>query len=247
MLEAYEKVSMNITLITSFNQTYYDLIGKDSVESVLKYWPTHINFRCYIEQMPVLDHARIQCVDYSELGQEYEKFQQSLQSRSTKKFAKKAWSTIHAMNSVKSGWIVWLDADTITQQTITSSLIDQILIPEKVCTYLGVTYNSRKDGTPGHWLVPETGFYAINTEHRDFVNFRWEYSRRYLEQDFSDLRRSYDNDVFGAALIHSGNRGLDLCSKLQKPYKTPLKHTMLGPYLKHWKAKHSKKTYADLQ
>jgi hypothetical protein len=40
---------MNIEVITSFNQNYYDLIGKDSVDSWLKYWPKELSLTCYVE------------------------------------------------------------------------------------------------------------------------------------------------------------------------------------------------------
>lgn len=238
---------MNIQVITSFNQTYYDLIGKDSVDSFLQFWPEDVNLICYTEEMPPIIHNRIQCIDYTAFDADYFQFQESTYNQSTKKFAKKAWSTMHAMDTVTNGWIIWLDADVITQQPLTHNLLGQILFANRSCAYLGVTYHTRKDGSPGKWLVPETGFAAINTQHADFQAFRAEYRRRYIEQDFADLRRAYDNDVFGAALLHSGNNGFDLCRYLKKPYKTPLKHTILGPYLEHWKAKHSKKAYADCQ
>jgi hypothetical protein len=36
----------------------------------------------------------------------------------------------------------------------------------------------------------------------------------------------------------------DLCTVFQKGYKTPLRHTVLGEYLIHHKAKHSKAEYS---
>jgi hypothetical protein len=37
----------------------------------------------------------------------------------------------------------------------------------------------------------------------------------------------------------------DLCAGFLKPYKTPLPHTVLGKYLIHFKAKHSKAEYGQ--
>ena len=110
--------------------------------------------------------------------------------------------------------------------------------------YMGVTYTSDKAGNAGNWLVPETGFFAVNTQHEDFAAFRAEYCRRYHERDYADLRRFYDNDVFGAALVAVPTAQVfDLCESFGKKYKTPLRHTILGDHLIHYKAKHSKAEY----
>jgi hypothetical protein len=88
--------------------------------------------------------------------------------------------------------------------------------------------------------------FAVNTQHADFSAFRAEYCRRYHERDQTGLRRYYDNDVFGAALLSVPDASvLDLCAKFKKSYKTPLRHTILGDHLIHYKAKHSKAEYVQ--
>ena len=68
----------------------------------------------------------------------------------------------------------------------------------------------------------------------------------YRERDRSGLRRFYDNDVLGAAVQSVSNAThRDLCAGFEKPYKTPLPHTILGQYLIHYKAKHSKAEYSQ--
>lgn len=237
---------MNITTITTFNQPYYDLIGRDCINSWLRYWPEHLVLTCYTEDMQLIPQPRINIVDYNCFDQRYDRIQNTLE-KASKKFAKKAWSFIHAMENIEQGWLVWIDADVITHQSIDQNLLRTILKPTNLSTYLGVHYDTMKNGINGSWLVPETGFFAVNSDHPRFNVFREEYIRRYVENDFSGLRRSYDNDVFGAALQVAGAQVFDLCATLDKPYKTPLRHTILGPYLKHWKAKHSKQAYAKRQ
>jgi hypothetical protein len=108
---------------------------------------------------------------------------------------------------------------------------------------MGVMYYADKSGNPGLWFVPETGFFAINTQHELFENFKTEYKRHYVEKDHKHLRRFYDNDVYGHVFEKLKAPGHDLCDKFDKGYKTPLPHTELGVYLKHYKAKGSKKEY----
>ena len=236
-----------IQIITSFNQRYYDLIGKDSVASFLKYWSRELSLTCYVEEFKMSTRSkRINQIDFSELDPDYARYQADTTLRpSDKKFAKKAYSFMHAMNHSTADWIVWLDADVITAKKMPLSVLTNLLLPEYFSMYMGVTYDTSKDGKPGNWLCPETGIFAVNTRHGRFDHFRDEYCRRYHERDYQDLRRFYDNDVFGAALnVARPLKVNDLCTVFQKGYKTPLRHTVLGEYLIHHKAKHSKAEYS---
>ena len=49
---------MKLEIITSFNQKYYDLIGKDCVDSWLKYWPEEYSLTCYVEEFTIPAHPR---------------------------------------------------------------------------------------------------------------------------------------------------------------------------------------------
>lgn len=234
---------MKLEVITSFNNAYYDLIGKDCVETWLKYWPSDLQLTCYVEEFSLPEHSRLKQISFEEFKPEYYEFQ-STADKQVKKFAKKAWSFIHAMENSKADWIIWVDADVLTTAHIETSLIQSVLPQHVLSTHMGVTYTESKDGTPGRWFVPETGFFAINTQHEQFQNFRSEYKRHYVERDTKNLRRFYDNDVYGFVFEKLNAPGYDLCKGFTKPYKTPLKHTVLGPYLSHYKAKHSKHTFS---
>jgi hypothetical protein len=248
MLGTYEEMGKKmIQVITSFNQLYYDLIGKDSVSSFLEHWPKELSLTCYVEEFKLPAHTRIQQIDFSKLDPDYKKYQlDPALNQSMKKFAKKAYSVMHAMHNSTADWVIWLDADVITVQSLPIELLQRVLKPGYLSAYMGVKYTTDKSGNPGDWLVPETGFFAVNTQHEDFAAFNAEYCRRYHQRDYADLRRFYDNDVFGAALLTVPNaKVFDLCESFGKKYKTPLRHTILGDHLLHYKAKHSKAEYSQ--
>lgn len=228
-----------IEVITSFNRTYYDLIGRDSIESWLKYWPKSMVLTCFVEEFKLPEHHRLNQISFEDFDPEYEIFQASA-NKQVKKFAKKAWSFIHAMHNSTADRIIWVDADVLTKDYISESFLQNILPINVLSTHMGVTYTTDKNGNPGRWFVPETGFFAVNTRHKLFEKFRHEYRRHYVEQDYKMLRRFYDNDVYGYVFEKLNTEGLDLCAEFQKPYKTPMRHTVLGPYMEHYKAKHSK-------
>ena len=233
---------MNLEIITSFNKTYYDLIGKDCVESWLKYWPVDLTLTCYVEEFTVPEHKRIKQIPFDNLCKEYFEFQKT-SKKQIKKFAKKAFTFIHAMENSTADRIICVDADVITLQALPKSLLLKILPIDVLSTHMGVVYDTTKSGTPGLWFVPETGFFAINTQHELFENFKTEYKRHYVEKDHKHLRRFYDNDVYGYVFEKLKAPGYDLSNKFDKGYKTPLPHTELAMYLKHYKAKGSKEVY----
>ena len=238
---------MNIEVITSFDQRYYDLIGKKSVDTWLEYWPQDLQLTCYVEDMRVAHHDRMRQIDFDALGADYQAFQSAPVKGRVHTFAKKAFSVIHAMHHSTADRIMWLDADVVTMQHIELAVLDKVMPDHVVSTHMAVTYHEDGGGRPGCWLVPETGVFVLNRTHPDFVRFRQEYTRRYVERDFRGLRRSYDNDVYGAVITDLSVPCLDLCAGFKKPYKTPLKHTILGPYLHHYKAKHSKDWFAQIE
>jgi hypothetical protein len=234
-----------IEIITSFDKRYYDLIGKDCVSSFLKFWDPQFSLTCYTEGFKLDPHERIKQINFDqEVDVEYARLQADTNyGVQVKKFSKKAFSVIHAMYHSTADWVLWLDADVVSTQSVPAFLIADCMRDEDLSMYMGVTYTTDKSGNPGSWLVPETGVFAVNTRHAKFETFRNEYRRRYVERDHADLRRFYDNDVFGAAINLVDAPVYDLCEGFAKPYKTPLPHTVLGEYLIHYKAKHSKAEY----
>ena len=238
--------AMNIDVITSFNQHYYDLIGRQCVATWLQHWPQDITLTCYVENMHLPVLTRINQIDFDQLGSHYQLFQSSNFKNRVRTFAKKAFCVIHAMHHSQADRIMWLDADVLTLQTVDWNLLSQVMPDDVVSTHMGVTYTADSNDKPGSWLVPETGVFVLNTQHAGFAAFRDEYTRMYHDQDFQGLRRGYDNDVYGAVITKLDTPSLDLCKTIAKPYKTPLRHTVLGAYLHHYKAKHSKDWFAQV-
>lgn len=245
MLGTHEAMGTMIEVITSFNQRYYDLIGRDSVASWLRHWPADMRLTCYVEDFEMPTNPRINIVGWKELSGDFFDLQRDFPDTSIVKFAKKGYSLIHALYHSTADWVLWLDADVITQKDINHAVLDEILPVDCLATYMGVTYQQDKQGRTGDWLVPETGIFAINLRHPGFSKFRDEYHRRYRERDQTGLRRFYDNDVLGAAILAVPAIYNDLCKDFSKPSKTPLPRISLGQYLHHYKAKHSKKDYAN--
>jgi hypothetical protein len=250
MLESYEEIrfigkvmATNISVITSFDQRYYELIGKDCVESWLTYWPSNMKLTCYVENFNIPADDRIIQIPFTELCQEYSDLINSDENDRVKTFAKKAYSIIHAFENSNSDYIVWIDADVISTKHLTNDIITEFCKSNILASYMGVTYN--EEGVI--YNAAETGIFSVNRNHPMFSKFAARYREYYDKRIKNNIRRFYDGDVFGAVAheFKSITSLYNICESSKKNYKTPLKHTFLGPYVHHYKAKHSKDAYAN--
>ena len=230
---------MKIEVITSFNRAYYDLIGKSAVESWLAYWPQELGLTCYVEEFTLPEQDRIRQIPFTELGFEYWLFMRNTERDRVKIFAKKAYSIIHAFEHSTADRIVWLDADVITEKAIPLKTVQRLCPDDTLATFMGVTHDDK-------WFSAETGVFVVNRNHPEFKAFAARYREYYDRRIKDNIRRFYDGEVFGAVIkeFEPQAKFNDLCSDLKKNYKTPLKHTVLGPFLHHYKAKHSKDDFA---
>ena len=239
---------MTITVITSFNDRYYTTIGKDCVDTWLKFWPEKTELICYVEEfsMPITD-SRVSEISFDQLPREYFQFQNdpTLDSR-VKIFAKKAYSIIHALENISSDRIMWLDADVITTKKLPLDIIESLCPNDTLLAYMRVWHHIDKHDINSQ-KVPsaESGVFVVNTKHPEFENFRKRYRQYYDERITDGLRRFYDGEVLGAVAKEFETRCkiIDLCAGLKKEYKSPLRHLLIGQFLIHYKAKHSKDEY----
>jgi hypothetical protein len=238
---------MIIKTITSFNQTYYDNIGKDCVDSWLKYWPEEYSLTCYVEGFSMPNHKRIKQIPFDNLPKEYFKFQNSNHNNDREKtFAKKAYSIIHAFENLNADRIIWIDADTITIQPMDISLLLTCCPDDTLATFMGVWHHKDKNDPNSELKFSvESGFFIVNKSHEQFSKFSLRYREYYDKKISQNLRRFYDGEVLGAVIkeFEETTKLNDLCCLLDKKYKSPLPHTPIGKYIKHYKSKKLKNEY----
>ena len=241
---------MKFEIITSFNESYYNNIGKDCVGTWLKYWPKNMNLTCYVEDFAIENHARINQISFDNLSNEYRNFQLSSENERVKIFAKKAYSVIHAFENSDADRIMWIDADVLTTNKVPLSFLESLCPDSTLATFMGVWHHADKqDAASKLFFSAETGVFVVNKNHKNFKEFSARYRQYYDEHIRENIRRFYDGEVFGAVAKEFENIATlnDLCGDFIKNYKTPMKHTALGKYFVHYKSKHSKIDYLDNQ
>jgi hypothetical protein len=225
-----------ITLITSFDERYYNKVGKYCLETILKFWDPTIDVVVYTEDMHLENNSRYTTVDFSNLDPDYFVFQNESRKPSEKTFAKKAYSIIHAMENIDTDILIWIDADVITKKNIDAKLIHELVPLEILSTHFGVWHHQIKhDSTSPKMFSCETGFFALNKNHPQYKVFSKRYKDRYVKREKDDLRRFYDGDVYGAVVkeLEPSAAMNDLNPK--GLHKTPMPRSILKDHIVHFK------------
>lgn len=239
-----------IEVITSFDEKYYNNIGKVCVDSWLEYWPKELNLTCYVEEFSLPPNSRIKQISFEQLSNSYFDFQKSNENDRVKVFAKKAYSVIHAMENSSAERIIWLDADVISKKHISLEFLNSLCPNDTLATFMGVMHHKIRDDANSPLIFSaETGFFIINTRHKNFHLFAKRYREYYDNHLSKNLRRFYDGDVFGAVIeeLRSKSKLNDLCDSISRSAKSPLKYLELGQYIHHFKSKHSKDNFNQSQ
>lgn len=226
---------MRAALFTSMSQAYYNNYGRYMIESYKKHMTAKMPLFVYNEDFSIGDP------DVIELGwpmdHEYHDFQERWKSRpKISLFAKKGFSIIHAMNNIDADKLIWIDADCQFEKSIHTRALEKLLNPEYVVSCFGVWH---KEGSVEFYSC-ETGVFVLNKAHQDFIKFQNRYKDIYINDQTENLRRFYDGEVFGAVVKELCSQGIkvqDFSSMSKKRYKTPIKHSFLNEFIKHYKGK----------
>ena len=228
-----------MSIITSFSKDYYERIGKYSVGTFIKYWPSGINLHCYVEDLYLDHHPKIIQIPFTELSPEYHEFQKSDLKQRVKTFSKKAYSVIHAMENIDCDILIWMDADVITKNLVSIDFLLDLCDDSTLATFMGVWHHRDKhDPTSDIMFSCESSFFMLNKNHLAFEKFANRYREYYDKRLTKNLRRFYDGEVLGATILDLKDYGRmnDLAASLEKNPKTPMTRSILNQHFFHFKA-----------
>jgi len=219
-------------LITSMNLPYYEHCGKLMIKSFERYW-RGVSLYCYNEGF-AFKTKRWKHMNWS-LGADYDDFvnRWSTENRKVTTFGKKAFSIIHAMEHIDCDWLIWADADSEATVDMPTQLLD-IITDDK---YLSIHFGVKHTVDNKTYFSCETGYFMLNKNHPMFTDFKNTYKSIYVNDDYKNLRRFYDGEVYGETVLRLQEQGAEVLD-LNKGWrhKTPIPRSVLGPYISHYKA-----------
>ena len=199
---------MKYTVITTFNQAGLKQYGQRMISTFEQYWPAEVDLVVYAENCkPTVSRANT-CVtdllsDSAELRQFIERHQnnplahgQSTADRQVDpkkqfrwdavRFAYKVFSIALAAATIKTDWLVWLDADTHTHSPVPIAGLNELCPGDSMISYLGrsETYHS------------ECGWVAYNLTNPQTLQFIKDFVDMYNSDEIFELDEWHDSYVW---------------------------------------------------
>ena len=244
---------MKYTVITTFNQAGLKQYGQRMISTFEQYWPAEVDLVVYAENCkPTVSRANT-CVadllsDSAELRQFIERHQnnplahgQSTPDRQVDpkkqfrwdavRFAYKVFSIALAVTTVKTDWLIWLDADTHTHSPVPIAGLHELCPVDSMISYLGrsETYHS------------ECGWVAYNLTNPQTLQFIKDFVAMYNNDEIFELDEWHDSYVWD--VVRRKYYGANKFYNLNPAPGTkglaghPFINSALGLYMDHVKGK----------
>jgi hypothetical protein len=233
-------------VVTSQHKPYYDLIGRDCIESFLKYWPEEISIELWAENfMPDIVHPRLIIKDWNKINPRFNNFVSLIESKtsnpkvlSRKKFWMKGHVILSAIEECESDVFIWLDSDVVTHSHIPLDYINN-LIPNNT---LSVDIPA---GGKAKNLEAETGFFGLNLRHKMSPLVIDYYRYCHTSDEILRVNRNLETAVWWNAIVDCERRGAvtnHLVSTVDS--LVPFMHTEIAEYMRHWVTPSNKNAYS---
>jgi len=230
-------------VVTTQHKPYYDLIGKECIQSFLKYWPKEVSIELWAENFePDITDPRLIIKDFNKINPRFENFKQLMFSSTTndkvlskKTFWLKGHVVLTALETFDSDVFIWLDSDVITHNYVTIEYLNS-LIPEDT---LAVDVPA---GGKGRDKEAETGFFGLNLKMKESKSVIDYYREYHTTLKMLDTPRYMETSVWWSAIKNSGAKANHL--KTSKDHLMPFMYTELAQYMRHWVAQKNKANYS---
>jgi len=235
----------SITVTTSQHEDYYNLIGKDCIETFLKYWPKNIKLDLWAEKfVPNISDPRLIIKDFEKINPRFENFVNLIKSKtdnskilSRQKFWLKGHVVLTAMENCTSDIFLWIDSDVITHNYIPQTFFDNILPKDFLC--VDIPAGGKVKGKE-----VESGFFALNMKHPSASNVIEYYKECHTTDKILNVNRHLETAVWWNAVERERANGVKV-NHLPTSIDsiTPFMHTELKDYLSHWVTGVNKSAY----
>ena len=240
------------TVLTTFNQSGYELYGRRMIRSFLQNWPKEIELWVFAENCEIKESANnLRVFDLEQSSPELVAFKQQWRdvpkangdvsndpTRNKRKdagkgfkwdavrFSHKVFSLFAAAEQCNTDWLIWMDADTYCHSLVTLEQIRNLIPESAELCYLG---RDRK--------YTECGLYALHLKSPKIKQFLKEFKRYYTaaESGIFTLKEWHDSYVFDAVRNLFDLSEHNWSSGLISGEGHPLINCEWGAYLDHLK------------
>jgi mannosyltransferase OCH1-like enzyme len=202
-----------ITFITTFNENGYELYGKTWIDSFIKNVANkrnNIKAIVYAHNLPnlIIDHPQVQILDYDTIIPEHKEWKEQFLKNSnhthhiqnyTIRFSHKGFVMQHALDTIKEGYLIWLDGDVVMHNC------DYTHFPDDILSDGNVMACQIEDGAH-----VESGVILFDIENPNIEIFKQKFKDNYTVEAMNEYGEPYDGHVIRRSVIHSEIKYYDL-------------------------------------
>ena len=242
---------MKFSVCTTFSEQGYNKYGRRMIQSFLDNWPDEITLYVYYENnKPEIENSQIIYYDLLEVSPDLVNFKNKYKNEviprgiyqqkrykifryDAVKFCHKIYCIYHASTTIKTDYLIWLDADSYTYKNIPISLFHELVTKKHYLTYLG------RDGydSKGKIMYSECGFVIYNINHPQHLAFQKEMVHMYNSGDLFYEKEWHDSWIFDVVRRQFESRKLikNININVLNSLKHPFINSILGNYIDHLK------------
>lgn len=234
---------MNYNILTSFNESYWNEVAKETCLDLDKQWFKDSSIIFYHELTdPILSQSknnfsnRVQWRDlyketpiknFVDKWKSHPKANGEIKGfrNNAVKFVHKTFAIWDAAKKQKTDWLVWLDCDAIVRRPIDKTFLSKVFKNDIIVSYVG---------RPGKYS--ECGFLAFNLNNPKTHDFLNEWENLYVSGKFVDLKETHDSWTFDYIRLEWNQPELffDL-NRNTTTNKNPFGNSDIGDYFLHAK------------
>jgi len=199
---------MKYTVITTFNAAGLETYGQKMIDTFEKFWPANVDLIVFTENcQPRVTRANITVVDLLSANSDLREFIERHRNNplahgkagppevfSPKKqfrwdavrFCYKVFAKSLAADMIESGWMIWIDADTVTHTPVSMQFLDSVCPNKSMISYLG----------RGEKYHSECGWVAYNLDAPECRQFVRDFVNMYNRDEIFQQREWHDSYIF---------------------------------------------------
>jgi hypothetical protein len=232
------------TCVMTLGERIWDVYGKNSVDSFVKYWPEHVQLFIYYDgKFPEYKANNVHFLPFDEAIPEHAEFSQRNKDRhpdflnydinninvQAAKFACKVYAQLKELEKPRSKYVIYLDGDVVTKKEVTEDLLYNMVNKD--------VYLSFVNRMPSRFT--ETSIMIWNTQNKYHKEWCKGYRAMYDEDKIFEHKAWHDCIAFDETtfpMIDAEKIScIDLGYGMWKKSKHPLVVGPLGEYFDHLK------------
>lgn len=242
---------MKYTVVTTFNADGLKEYGQRMIDTFEQHWPAEVDLIVCTENCtPVVSRSNTKIYDLLQLSSPLNAFVERHRNNPLAhglagppevfdprksfrwhavRFAYKIYAVSLCANYTSSGWLIWLDADTVTHSPIGLSDLDSLCPSDAIIGYLG----------RGEKYHSECGWVAYNLDRPETRTFIQDLRAMYDTDRIFELEEWHDSYVWDVVRrrYQTQNKFYNLTSTMPKPGRAghPFINSALGKFMDHLK------------